>query len=516
MGGGQYAPRAFPNTRLQQLTPSFPPPSTSFYPPQESSTPHPMYAPYSNQISAKSTLQHSIVPLHAPPAPIPSSVLPSEKGLASLLDPMPGSKYFADLPAVKITAISDPFGDGKKLNLIFWDGTGPRANSTTVSRDSIAELVHATCWEAAQSRMLLEFGVSAWIELKNIRVQHNKYRPTEIEIHINNLSKIRRLTVADPVVANLVQNFALKEQRAGISHENSPSLSQQGDKILCVCGFWMPQLSQVCSMCNRPSPGSEPTLLSGRGTAAPSAAAGGDKWKCSSCGVLTFNSKRKCYGCGKTFNALQDGANHLNQVVKAPNVPPPLDSAPKKRIRQLGILTEVVGVHDSLMLHNERTNDFVPKITHLSIVQSSSQRNARYVIECRVQRIYPQERRNCTLPFCYACKNVIEAPNLDQVTECGICGSSLTRDEIQYRYTVAFEVKEHVGPLTLLLVGTSASLFFRSLPACDLWANHQTHQLLAEKLDVLLHAKAVRFAVETYYPTGSSKRHYQIFNTILL
>ena len=111
---------------------------------------------------------------------------------------------------------------------------------------------------------------------------------------------------------------------------------------------------------------------------------------------------------------------------------------------------------------------------------------------------------------------MIEAPNLDQVTECGICGSSLTRDEIQYRYTVAFEVKEHVGPLTLLLVGTSASLFFRSLPACDLWANHQTHQLLAEKLDVLLHAKAVRFAVETYYPTGSSKRHYQIFNTILL
>ena len=162
------------------------------------------------------------------------------------------------------------------------------------------------------------------------------------------------------------------------------------------------------------------------------------------------------------------------------------------------------------------SSEWVPKTTRLANVISSTHDCARYVINCRVQRVHPQETRNCTVPACNACSNIVDVSDLSSVTACQTCGIPLSSDTIVFKYLVAFDVKEGPVSLTLLLVDDNAATFFHSLPACDLWSNHQTHKILEEKLDRLSHAPSVQFAIQSYTPAGKDKRLYQIFNTVLV
>jgi len=121
---------------------------------------------------------------------------------------------------------------------------------------------------------------------------------------------------------------------------------------------------------------------------------------------------------------------------------------------------------------------------------------------------------------CPSCSNVLPGniTDLSQLKSCDTCGCALDPQGLQFKYWVALDVKDGAVTLPILICGGDADLFFRSLPACDLWTNPVTHQLLAQKLDLLCNGgDLVTLAIQSYVPaTGDGKKRiYQVFNTIL-
>jgi hypothetical protein len=131
--------------------------------------------------------------------------------------------------------------------------------------------------------------------------------------------------------------------------------------------------------------------------------------------------------------------------------------------------------------------------------------------------VHPLETRHCTRPVCHSCSNALPATvKLAEVKNCETCGVNLDARSLQFKYWVALDVRDGAVTLPVLICGGDADLFFRSLPACDLWTNPSTHQLLAQKLDLLCNGgEPVLLAIQSYVPVGSTKRVYQVFNTIL-
>lgn len=113
-----------------------------------------------------------------------------------------------------------------------------------------------------------------------------------------------------------------------------------------------------------------------------------------------------------------------------------------------------------------------------------------------------------------------DATTLAKLKCCSTCGIAIDSRDLQFKYWVALDVRDGAVTLPVLICGGDADLFFRSLPACDLWTNPVTHQQLAQKLDLLCNGgESVTLAIQSYIPLSSAgngkKRVYQVFNTIL-
>ncbi len=138
-----------------------------------------------------------------------------------------------------------------------------------------------------------------------------------------------------------------------------------------------------------------------------------------------------------------------------------------------------------------------------------------------VLRVYPLETRHCTRPVCPSCSNVLpgDVTDFSNLKACATCGADLDSRSLQFKYWVALDIKDGAVTLPVLICGGDADLFFRSFPACDLWTNPVTHQLLSQKLDLLCNGgDMVTLAIQSYVPvTGDAKkkRIYQVFNTVL-
>ncbi len=71
--------------------------------------------------------------------------------------------------------------------------------------------------------------------------------------------------------------------------------------------------------------------------------------------------------------------------------------------------------------------------------------------------------------------------------------------------------------LPVLVCGEHGALFFRSVPATDLWSNHASAQVLREKLDRLVASgQHTRFALMSYVPMHGGSRVFQCFDTVML
>ena len=71
--------------------------------------------------------------------------------------------------------------------------------------------------------------------------------------------------------------------------------------------------------------------------------------------------------------------------------------------------------------------------------------------------------------------------------------------------------------LPLLVAGQNGDLFFRNVPATDLYANSASAQLLAEMRDRLLSSGQVaRFALASFLPKFCPERTYQCYGVVLL
>ena len=514
-GPGGFIPRAYP--RVAGMAPPPPPPPPILANP---------YAQYM-ALPAVTILPNGRPAMLPPapvaqPAPVAAAAVPAaaaaevRKSIEMLVYPVAGSKgYVVDLSAVKILSMTDARGDGVRMSLVLWDGTGPRLNSLRPS--ALAENVFATCWEASLSQELKQMGDNCWVEISRVRVAANKQQEGEIELHLNQHTLVRRVPDTDPCVLLRLQHYAAKEARAGARAASENGGGGGGATWMCkTCAFVNRTDTRVCGGCSQIVPMT---------TIVPQA--GHDKWQCSACHTLTFKSRSACYGCQKPFNKDKDLSPFAPLAARAANAPPPLgaagtagamaapESEPKRVRREL---TEVVGVSDALCIRGDATRDFEPRITRLANVTTHLQDNGRFVVQVKVLRFHPRETRHFTRPFCGLCHNPVSgaAVDLSKLGPCATCGSKLDANSLQFSYMVALDVKDGAVTIPVLICGSSADLFFRGLSACDLWSNHKTHQYVAEKMDMLCNSgETVRMAVQSYIPAGSTKRVYRVFNTML-
>ncbi len=516
-GPGQFVPRAYPRPAVPMM-PAAQVPATGLsnpYATYRSINPPPLtHAPIAALASASFVAPAAIAfppPVAAAAAAASTGpIVDLKKSLDMLVFPVAGSKgYLVDLAAVRLLTLTDPRGDGKRVSVVLWDGTGPRPGS--IRPNSVAENVFATCWEPSVAQELKACGEGAWMEISKVRVAAHKQQVGDIELHFNEGTQIRRLAPTDPIVVARMQAYTAKEARFGVGSGQNVNTSNSTGTWTCRCGRVNATDTRTCAQCLTVVPMTVVQPQSGQ-----------DKWQCSHCHTLTFKSRTQCYGCQKPFNKDKDLPAFAAPMVRAAHAPPPLgtvassaESEPKRLRRDL---TEVVGVSDALCIRNDMTNEFVPRITRLANVTTHLQDNARFVVDVKVMRFHPLETRHFTRPYCGMCHNPLSGAALDlsKLGECETCGSLLDSNSLQFRYTVALDVRDGAVTIPVLLCGSSADLFFRGLSACDLWSNHQTHRYVAEKMDVLCNSGAtVRLAIQSYIPAGATKRVYQIFNTIL-
>lgn len=98
-----------------------------------------------------------------------------------------------------------------------------------------------------------------------------------------------------------------------------------------------------------------------------------------------------------------------------------------------------------------------------------------------------------------------------------MCGLESSVSELQFRYCIQIDIRDGTVTLPLIVYGDAAAIFFRGIPPVDMWSNHQSHQMVLEKLDRLVASKqATLFGIQCYVPHGKTERVYQLLQTILL
>lgn len=223
----------------------------------------------------------------------------------------------------------------------------------------------------------------------------------------------------------------------------------------------------------------------------------------------------------------------LGRKRSAPNAPPPLEAAAVV-VKQARVeLTEVITVDltSAGLVLNPASGISEPCVTKLVDVMASKVRNGKWIVEARVVSVLPRDTRHCTRPFCPQCANPVSLeeleeqeaggidarPHVDPSLACTTCGMELKRSQLQFRYFVQLEVRQGSVTLPVLVCGEQADLFFRGIPATDLWRNHSCHQMLSAKLDRLATLnQSTPMALLSYVPRNRAQRFYQLFNTVLL
>lgn len=211
------------------------------------------------------------------------------------------------------------------------------------------------------------------------------------------------------------------------------------------------------------------------------------RWRCAFCGRCNYPPSYKCFKCNKERLELHG-------------------KAPKRISHGVGLKEETP--NRFLCEMTEVLDSFVdtPVTPLVNLLSTKQPPNWKYLVRARVVKTLPADVRHFTRPFCSTCNDVLASVD-------GSCHDG----RVTWRYAVQLILKSDDGPASVpvLVVGEGAELFFRSIPACDLWGHPAACDLLTKWVG-LLQARQNWFAIQSYVPTGRNEQWFQIFGTVLV